>query len=346
MANASALFQIDPGTGIYGTAGVAQNAAAGATVKCRLNSVVGVDSISWRIFGTSGVSTPAITLSGAPNGQIATFTLPVTTGTSFGIECKVNGGTGTDFGDTKTSAVYVLAGDGIRPFFIGETYESDATFGVVPRVNDMRALLGVSTGAIKVRAISTANVANLAAFNVSTNTDGVTLVGGDIVLLTAQTTAAQNGPYVVGTVSMGTAALTRPVWFATSAVIQSGFRLEVGGEGTVFKNTTWKSFAATNTITVGTNDPKFYPLVVSGSGALVGGVLTISTVPIFSTKTNVNVRRTAPAGTNNTVEYVMNGAPTPGVIGTGSITIWASTNVGALHAGDTSTITWTVFNQG
>lgn len=346
MANASALFQIDPGTGIYGTAGVAQNAAAGATVKCRLNSVVGVDSISWRIFGTSGVSTPAITLSGAPTGQIATFTVPASLGTSFGIECKVNGGTGTDFGDTKTSAVYVLAGDGIRPFFIGETYEDDATFGVVPRVNLMRSLAGVATGATKVRAISTANVANLAAFNVSTNTDGVTLIAGDIVLLTAQTTAAQNGPYVVGTVSMGTAALTRPTWFATGATIQSGFKLEVGGEGTVFKNTTWKAFVAASTFTVGTTDGKFYPLVVSGSGALVGGVLTISTVPIFSTKTNVNVRRTAPAGTNNTYEYVMNGAPTPGVIGTGSITIWAATNVGALHAGDTSTITWTVFNQG
>lgn len=346
MANASALFQIDPGTAIYGTAGVAQNAAAGATVNCKLNSTVGVDSVSWRIFGTSGVSTPAITTSGSPPGQIATFTLPVTTGTAFGIECKVNGGTGTDFGDTKTSAVYVLAGDGIRPFFIGETYESDATFGVVPRVNDMRALLGVSTGAIKVRAIVTANVANLAAFNVSTNTDGVTLVGGDIVLLSAQTTAAQNGPYVVGTVSMGTAALTRPVWFAASAVIQSGFRLEVGGEGTVFKNTTWKAFAATSTFTVGTNDPRFYPLSVSGSNALVGGVYTISTVPIFSTKTNVLVTRTAASGTNQTTEYVLNGAPTAGVIGTGSAQIMAAKADGTLHNGDTSTVTWTVINQG
>ena len=198
----------------------------------------------------------------------------------------------------------------------------------------------------KVRAVCTANVANLASFNVSTNTDGVTLVAGDVVLLSAQTTAAQNGPYVVGTVAVGVAPLTRPAWFTTGATVKTGYALEVGGEGTVFNNTTWKTMLAADSFVVDTTDGKFYPRIVSGTGALVGGALTISTVPIFSTKTNVNIRRTTPVSTNNTYEYVMNGAPTPGVIGTGSITIWAATNVGALHAGDLSTINWTIFNQG
>jgi len=135
MANASALFQIDPGTGVYGATGVAQNAAASATVNCRIASAVGVDAVEWRIFGTSGTATPALTLSGSPPGQIATFTLPAGTGQAYGIECKVNGGTGTEFGDTKTGAVYVLDNASQRPFFIGETYESDATYGVVPRLN-------------------------------------------------------------------------------------------------------------------------------------------------------------------------------------------------------------------
>jgi hypothetical protein len=352
MANASALFQIDPGTGSYGTAGVAQNAAAGATINCRLASTIGVDSVQWRIFGTSeNVTAPSLTTSGSPPGQIVTFTLPATLGASFGIECKVNGGTGvtlgnSTYGDTKTSAVYVLNADGIRPFFIGETFESDAIYGVVPRVNVMRALAGVAAGATKVRAVSTANVANLAAFNVSTNTDGVTLIAGDIVLLSAQTTAAQNGPYVVGTVAAGVAPLTRPTWFATGASIQSGFKLEVGGEGTVFKNTTWKAFVASSNFTVGTTDGKFYPLSVSGSVALVAGTTTISTVPIFSTKTNVNVRRTAPVSTTNTHEYVLNGNPTPGAIGTGSVTIWAAQANGTLQNSDASTVNWTIINQG
>ena len=149
MSNASALFQIDPGTGTYGTAGVAQNAAAGATINCRLASTVGVDSVQWRIFGTSGVATPAITTSGSPPGQIATFTLPAGTGQAYGVECKVNGGTGVTFGnstygDTKTNAVYVLDIAGQRPFFIGETFESDATYGVVPRLNTAFANAGAA----------------------------------------------------------------------------------------------------------------------------------------------------------------------------------------------------------
>ena len=144
MANASALFQIDPGTSVYGATGVAQNAAAGATVNCRIASAVGVDAVEWRIFGTGGTATPALTLSGSPPGQIATFTLPAGAGQAYGIECKVNGGTGTEFGDTKTSAVYVLDAAAQRPFFIGETYESDATFGVVPRLNTAFANAGAA----------------------------------------------------------------------------------------------------------------------------------------------------------------------------------------------------------
>lgn len=135
MANASAVFQIDPGTGVYGTAGVAQNATAGATINCRIASMVGVDAVAWRIFGTHGVASPAITLSGSPTGQIATFTLPAGAGQAYGIECKVNGGEGATYGATSKSAVYVLNTGSQRPFFIGETYEADATYGVVPRLN-------------------------------------------------------------------------------------------------------------------------------------------------------------------------------------------------------------------
>lgn len=143
MANASALFQIDPATGVYGVAGVAQNvSAAGGTVNCRLASTVGVDSVTWRIFGTHGVAAPAITKSGSPVGQIASFTVPAGVGQAYGIECQVNGGTGAVFGDTKKSAVYVLDAGAQRPFFIGETFEADATYGVVPRLNTAFANAG------------------------------------------------------------------------------------------------------------------------------------------------------------------------------------------------------------
>jgi len=205
------------------------------------------------------------------------------------------------------------------------------------------------TGAMpfrKVRAVVTANVANLAAFNVSTNTDGVTLVAGDIVLLAAQSTAAQNGPYVVGTVAVGVAPLTRPAWFAAGATVKTGFALEVGGEGTVFKNTTWKAMLAADSFVVDTADGKFYPLAVSGTATLVSGAANISTVPVFSTKTNVSLRRVTASSTGSTIEYALNGAPTAGVIGTGSVAIIAALSNGSTNTADVSTLNWTIHNQG
>lgn len=135
--SASASFQIDPGTGVYGTANTAADAAALATVNCRLVSTSGVSSIEWRIFGTHGVAAPAITLSGNPTGQIASFDMAAGTGQAYGIECKVNGGAGItgDSSTTQTSAVYVLDTTGYRRFFIGETYERNSTYGVVLQLN-------------------------------------------------------------------------------------------------------------------------------------------------------------------------------------------------------------------
>lgn len=138
---ASAQFEIDPGTGTFGPPGVAQNAAnTGVTVNLRIASTSGIDptQIAWRIFGTHGATAPTISLSGAPLGQLASFTIEAGSAQAFGIELKVNGGEGKtgEAATTSKSAVYVLDDLGNRPFFIGETFESDDTFGTVPRLND------------------------------------------------------------------------------------------------------------------------------------------------------------------------------------------------------------------
>jgi hypothetical protein len=133
----SALFKIDPGTGTYGAAGVAADATPSVTVNCKLDSIVGMDRVEWTIFGSHDGSIPVITLSGSPPGQIASFPVPAGNGQAYGIRCDVNGGIDVG-GDTRTSAVYVANVNGDRPFFIGETFESNATAGVVPRVNEMQ----------------------------------------------------------------------------------------------------------------------------------------------------------------------------------------------------------------
>ena len=123
----SALFEINPGTG-YGTAGEAQDVdRAGATVQCRVADMTGVVSITWTIFGTNGVATPSITNSTA---EVMSFTVPAGDNQAYGIQCVVGDGAGDT--DTRKSAAYVLTPGGARPFFIGETFERDSDYGVVP----------------------------------------------------------------------------------------------------------------------------------------------------------------------------------------------------------------------
>jgi hypothetical protein len=142
---ASAAFEIDPGTAVYGSSGDPADALQNVTVNCRLTSTSGVDTIEWEIFGTHGVADPTIALSGTPNGQIASFPTGLATtaanrhGQAYGIRCKVNGGSNQDNGDTQTSAVYVLGWNNIRPYFVGETLEDDSSYGSAQRIAKVTA---------------------------------------------------------------------------------------------------------------------------------------------------------------------------------------------------------------
>lgn len=218
----------------------------------------------------------------------------------------------------------------------------------------------VEPSVYKARMVVTANVASLANFagvtgGSSTNSDGVLAVAGDIVLLAAQTTAAQNGPYVVGTVGGGVAPLTRPAWYTTGSTQPGGAQINVGGEGTVFKNTTWKAFVAADTYVVDTTDGKWYPISVTFTAALQSGTLTAgasntsgapAVMPIFSANTNIAiVRKTASTPSATVNGYALNGAPTPGVCGTGAISVMACVAAGTINNADGSTLICTVMNQ-
>ena len=109
-----------------------------------------------------------------------------------------------------------------------------------------------------VRYMTTGNIADLAAFTVAQ--DGVTGVQNDRVFLPKQTTASQNGIYVLGAVSGGACALTRAADFdaATTAEIESGVIVGVS-EGTTGADTMWQ--LTTNApITVGTTALAFSQL--------------------------------------------------------------------------------------
>lgn len=152
----------------------------------------------------------------------------------------------------------------------------------------------------RVRGIVTSNIADLAVFTVAGN-DGLTYAAGERVLLAGQSTGAQNGIYVVGTVGGGTAALTRAADWAAAAVVRPGALMHVN-EGTAYADTYWM-ITNTGSITVATTAP-VYALIASGSGmdgrmaATVADANVVGGIPVLH-------RIAVPAGTTGDVDTVL-----------------------------------------
>jgi hypothetical protein len=199
---------------------------------------------------------------------------------------------------------------------------------------------------MQVRGVVDSNMANLAAFVVSQ--DGITYAAGDIVLLCKQTTAAENGPYLVGTVST-TAPLTRPNWWAAAKVIPLGTVFEAGYEGTLYGGSSWKSSAAKGAV-VDTNDPVLYPRVVKGTATLVAGTVTLGATQGLwlksTTKSTIELTRaTANTCTNTTGGYASTpAANTAGIIGTAAVVIMATVAAGTINTADISSVYFQITN--
>ncbi len=217
----------------------------------------------------------------------------------------------------------------------------DISAAAISDINDLQA----GSVYFQVRGAVLVNVPNLAAFVVAQN--GVTFQAGDYVLLTKQTTAAQNGVYVVGTVS-GTAPLTRPSWWATGSTIVQGTEFIASGTQTLLPGVRWKCFAAKGAI-VDTNDPLLYPNVVKGTATLIAGTATIgNSSGLFlksATDTPIQLTRNTSGNTTDTITYQAPAANrTAGVTGTAEFVIIASVAAGTINVADTSTVDWLVTN--
>lgn len=145
--------------------------------------------------------------------------------------------------------------------------------------------------------------------NCSVTVDGLTCVAGDKVLLAAQTTQAQNGPWVFGTVTSGYAPLTRPADYAAGDIIKSPVVVEVEA-GTSYGGQTWRS-SQTGAITIDTTSVTFYPKTIKGNAALSSGNVTVSSLFVASGAIPV-------CCSNSAVNAVQVNVVTAGV-GTGSV---------------------------
>ena len=158
-----------------------------------------------------------------------------------------------------------------------------------------------------VRAVATANVASLSA---PQSVDGVSLLAGDRVLLTAQTTATQNGPYIVNA-----GAWTRPI----GNLAGPNGELEAGAfwfasEGTTNGQTQWR-VATTGAMTAGTTAIAITQFGAAGtySAGASGGLLLTGSV--FSVKNTTGI---VISGSGTGVDYTITPKKFSQAIGDGS----------------------------
>jgi hypothetical protein len=135
---------------------------------------------------------------------------------------------------------------------------NDGTGAVTAFVPEGAAVPGPTFSSVLARGQVDANVPNLASFAVAgAGRDGITYVAGDTVVLNKQTTVAQNGPYIVGTVVAGNAPLTRPSWWPIGSTIPSSFEFKLGEDGTLYGGLTLYVTAGSGNI-VDTDDPALF----------------------------------------------------------------------------------------
>jgi len=137
-----------------------------------------------------------------------------------------------------------------------------------------------------VRGASTADVANLAAFTVA-GVDGLTYVAGERILLKNQTTATQNGIYVVGTVSAGTAPLTRALDADGADEVIPGMLVHVSA-GTVALDSWW-ALTANAPVVIGTTNLTFAQIPTHANLSATGGAALIGIQDTASAITGTNV---------------------------------------------------------
>lgn len=125
-------------------------------------------------------------------------------------------------------------------------------------------------------AVKVVGVANVALTGLLT-IDGVTLVAGNRVLLTAQTTASQNGFWVAASGSW-----TRPTDWAAASTQNEGVYVLTDPDGTTYKNTKWYC-TNTGTITVDTTATTWIQDASGGSYTNGNGISLTGTV--FALKT-------------------------------------------------------------
>lgn len=250
----------------------------------------------------------------------------------------------------------VASNDGVSHWLESDFYY--AHLATINGVGVFSLTIQLMQQAFKARNIVSINV-DPAAYAVASATGNDFVAGGNIagdtILLTNNTIATQDGPWVVGPVDGGgNAPLSRPNWWLGGLPFFAGTEISVFA-GTKFAGSTWKVFA---TGVVDAVNPDIWPAVCKGTGILgssVAGEYIVGSAGAGQTdklylRSAESILLITRGATNNaalTVEYKADPATfTLGRPATSAATIIASlaNATGTVNVADTSGITWEAVN--
>lgn len=309
----------DPTIAFSGTLGIANGGTGQTTANAALNALLpSQTSQSGKYLTTDGTNTSWAAVSGT--GTVTSVDVSGgTTGLTF------TGGPITSSGTITMSGTLdeVNGGTGQTSYATGDILYASAsnTLSKLPAGTNGHVLTlssGVPTWAAgggggdsftlrPVRVATTANGALATAFENGDTIDGVVLATGDRILLKNQTTATENGVYVVN----ATGAPTRAADFDTGAATLTGGVLIPVRAGTQNSGTMWQC-SNTAAITIGSTNITFVRQGVQGYVAYGSEPTTRPT-----------------AGTSNNSIAIGNNAQVSSIAGSGSVAIGASSNVSA-----------------
>lgn len=369
-------FGVAASTTIYGGSLVAVNSSGYAVPASATAGLKIVGRCERQVINqaTGGSVTP----NGIANGNAASINVDVHQG-AFYFDANTDGGAFTiadfganvyavddhtvsksDAGGTRLYAGYVLDGGGVmappgqtsqigimvataNPFALNPELVASTQFKARNVVTSLAAYTGSGT-----------NVLTASANGAFGAQDGVTNVVGDVVFIQAGTTnltaALDSGPWTVTAVGAGGAkfTLTRPDWWTTGATMPVAAVIDIGGEGTAYLGTAWKSFAAVGSAVIGTNDPAFYVRSFTTAVTLVTGFSKLGPSQTFpglksTTTSNITFIPTNFNGAGTTVSYrtgayASGGSATAaGYMGTSTVSITALVAAGTFNTNDIGT---------
>lgn len=204
---------------------------------------------------------------------------------------------------------------------VTSTAGSSATTIATGAVTDAK-----SSHALKppVKAMATANVSSLSG---TTTADGVSLATGDVIFLPSQTTASQNGPWVIAA-----GAWTRPTWWPSGGTVQAfaGCTFQVL-QGTLNAGSVWY-LTTTGAITIDTTSVAFSQETFALNNSALSGTLSA-----LKGGTGVNASAASNGqllignGSGFSLATITAGSNITVTNGVGTITISATGGIGSPH---------------